>query len=442
MTEAPKRMPLFKYNEFLSPEQFNISQKIIRAVSFEFFQTSFVKLKGRRPDVLRKVDEDRWKVEKMMTRMKKKEKFGEDEFAGLRIATAIASKIDLIYYYKLKEYNQELLKESANLSSQISVLLGSESEFFHFFEKHKYWKQTLILIKDYASNQLRKNNFSKSINKRSSELAKKMGKTKGPQLYFLPLEEDPKVLGEKTEKRSFMPQLLFTLPIDETRYSHPLGITHHNLFYGFVMLQAGSALRWEQSAVAFDGGSLFLVNNFIGNYEKVIKKAMQVAEKRGIKINSDELWQIFADIILLHEIGHSNNFEKTDLNMGDWTEWLANTFMYKKSIDAIFQSMDLFEKIIFALMSQADLNKTRLKDPEAREYIDSELLFMHLLIKSGLINLTDFTFNRDPIKLAHLKESINECRKFEKLNEELLEIKKNKQNIINFWQKYFGDDDK
>ena len=433
MTEIKTQMPLFRNNFLLTPKQNETSTALIEFVPKKFFQLNFNKLKSDKP--LREVQKIRWGVEKKLSEEKS---LTPEELTGLRLATSIASRIDLIYYYKLKGDRTKLLKESNDLSKQINDLLGSKSEFRDFLRKHKHWKETLILIKDYASNQLKKRDFSKSINIRSSKLAINMGNTKGPQLYFLPLEENPEILGEQTKKESFMPQLLFTLPVDKTKYSHPLEVTHHNIFYGYILLQAGSALRWEQSGVAIDGGALFLVNNFVGNYDKIIEASVKIAKKYGIIISKEEMWQIFADVILLHEIGHSNRFEKIDPNMGDWTEWLANVFMYGKSIDVIKRKEEPERiKIIFALMAQVDLNKVRLKDPESKDYIDSELLFMYFLIKTRLINMEDFSIKPDLDKLDNFKQLIFGSCKFEHLDTALKEIKSNKHKIINFWQKYF-----
>src|SRR3989344_4354378 len=148
MTEIKTQMPLFRNNFLLTPKQNETSTALIEFVPKKCFQLNFNKLKSDKP--LREVQKIRWGVEKKLSEEKS---LTPEELTGLRLATSIASRIDLIYYYKLKGDRTKLLKESNDLSKQINDLLGSKSEFRDFLRKHKHWKETLILIKDYASNQ-------------------------------------------------------------------------------------------------------------------------------------------------------------------------------------------------------------------------------------------------------------------------------------------------
>lgn len=441
MTEAKKRMPLYRDNLSFTERQYKISKSVIELAHIKFFQVNFDRLKTT--DTLRKVQKERWSVEEKLFREKL---LKPDELIGLQLATSIAYRIDLIYYHKLKGNYDQLKTESEKLKNQINDLLKKGSEFKKFLKKYPLWKRSLKLIKRYASNQTEKTDDSNKINRAATLLAKEMGQTTGPKLFFVPEEEDVRILGDGAKKKTFVPQLLFTIPVNERKkIFHPLGLTHKNLFYEFVILQAGSALRWEQSALAIDGGALFLLNNFISNYEKSVDLTFKAARKHKIQISKSEIWQTFIDLLLYHEIGHSNVYTKADPRMGIWTEWLANSFMYSKSLKSALgkeRSSDR-EKILFMLLSQVDLSEKRLRDQSARQYINSELLFLHLLEKNELINFEDSSFYPSTDRLNHLIKSIVACRKYENLKMEGKEInEERRKKLINFWQNYFDGNDK
>lgn len=449
MTEAKDHMPQFRNNLSLTKRQYEISKTVIAFVPKKFFQINFDRLKTVGP--LKEVQQIRLDVEQKLAEQKL---LSPDELIGLQLATSIALQIDLIYYHKLKGNTDELKTESDRLIQQIDSLplegsLEEKLKIDQFLRKHPLWRKVLNLIKDYALNQTRKIDDSNDINKAATRLAKRMGATKGPKLFFLPEEENEKVMGDRVERKTFVPQILFTIPVEGgteknvkgKKIFHPLGLDHGNLFYGFVVLQAGSALKWEQSALAIDGGALLLINNFVGNYEESVKSTFRAARRHKIKITKSEIWQTFIDLLLYHEIGHSKVYPKIDKRMGSWTEWMANSHMYSKVLDfAKDEENKMFrEKIIFMLMSQVELTKRRVKDQSAEKYTNSELLFLHLLEKSGLINFEDASIHPERRYINKLIKSIIICRNnYDLLNQELEEINRlRRKKIINFWQKYF-----
>lgn len=440
MTEAKSAKPY--ESSFLIPKSerlYKIDCLIFDNIPTSFYQLNFKKL--RSGVTLTNIQKKRWDIERIVSERKFLE---PEELTGLQIATTIAVYIDLIYFHKLKGHVDELRDISEKLEKQINELV-EEVEFRSFLEMHPLWIDTLNLIKKYSLNQYNdKEDCSKDINKESTEIAKKMGKAAGPKLFFLPEEESDKVLGDEVEKDTFVPQLLFTLPFDKNKFTHPFKINDENIFYEFVMLQAGSALLWQQSALAIDGGALFLVNNFIGNYEDSVKYSIKTAKIRGIIITEEEIWNMFADLILLHEKGHSENYEKTDSRLGGWFEWLANTYMYEQALSfADKQEEPDQKKIIFVLMAMIELTKRRTSDKAAIKYINSEILFLHLLNESGLIDFENSTFNITHEGLKKLIDSIRKCQGFDCLEKEQKKISKiGKEKFINFWQNHFIDYDK
>jgi hypothetical protein len=443
MTEAKKRMPLFKDNLSLTRRQYEISRAVIELASIKFFQVDFDKLKS--PWSLKEVQKIRLGVERKLA---EKKLLNNDELLGLQLATLIAPQIDLIYYHKLKGNIDQLKIESDRLMKQINhPEIDPEEKLVidKFLEKHPLWRETLDLIKTYALNQIDKTDNSNGINKAATSLAKRMGVSSGPKLFFLPEEENEKVMGDRAEKKTFVPQLLFTLPVGKNKIHNPLNIDHGNLFYEFVVLQSGSGLKWEQSALAIDGGALLLINNFIGNYEEQVNYTARAAKKHKINISKSEIWQTFIDLLLYHEIGHSKAYPKTDKRMGPWAEWLANSYMYGKILKFASGQKRFVnrQKIIFMLMSQVDLTKKRLKDSDAEKYINSELLFLHLMEKNGLINFDDSSFYPNKERISKLRESIVSCRNYKNLKLENDGINEDRKKVlINFWQRYFEGNDK
>lgn len=447
MTEAKRHMSLYKRNLSFTKRQYEISRFVIEIAHIKFFQVNFDRLKNT--DTLKKVQKERWAVEKKLAEQKL---LRPDELIGLQLATSIAFRIDLIYFHKLKGNISELKTESDRLIQQIDrLLLGVSPEeklkIEQFLGKHPLWRETLNLIKKYTLNQTGRIDDSNKINKAATRLAKKMGAASGPKLFFLPEEENEKVMGDLAKRKTFVPQILFTIPVEGRteknikgkKIFHPLGLDHGNLFYGFVVLQAGSALKWEQSALAIDGGALLLINNFIGNYEESVNSTFRAARKHKIKITKSEIWQTFIDLLLYHEIGHSKVYPKIDKKMGSWTEWLANSYMYSRILNFILkQKKSNWEKILFMLLSQVELTKKRVKDQSAEKYTNSELLFLHLLEKNDLINFENTSFHTGERRINKLLESIIACRKYDYLQKELKEItKERKSELINFWQNYF-----
>lgn len=429
-------------SSFLLPESerlYKIDSLVFDNIPTSFYRLDFKKL--RNGATLTNIQNKRWDIERIMI---EKNLLEPDELRGLQIATTIAANIDLIYFHKIKGHKDGLIDISKKLESQIDELI-IEEEFRIFLKTHPLWIDTLNLIKKYSLNQHNdREDCSKDINRESMEIAKEMGEVTGPKLFFLPDEENEKLLGEEVRKETFVPQLIFTLPYNGKNFKHPLQINNKNVFYEFILLQAGSALLWQQSALAIDEGALFLVNNFVGNYEDSIKYSIKTAAKHGITITEEEIWYMFADLLLLHERGHSENYEEADQRLGGWFEWLANTYMYEQALSfADSQKEPEQKKIIFALMAMIELTKKRAGDKAAIKYINSEILFLHLLNESGLVDFKSSTFNITHESLKKLRNSIRECQGFECLDKQQKKINKiGKEKFINFWQKYFEDNDK
>lgn len=428
---------LFGKNPLIPDRNRRIHSFIVGKVNSHYFEIDFEKQQN--PLLLQSAQEQRNKVLETLSNVKVngERELTPDELSGLQISTYLAGTIDMIYYHKLHKNEVGLSYESEELKHKIDRLLGEDSEYKGFFSHNRCWVNTLKFIKEYALYQEGAWGNSQNMYEKSSVLAKTMGQSIGPRLFFLPDEEDLIPSHGKLSRSNLVPQLIYALPISEEGFTHPLQIKHGHLYYNHAILQAGSALKWELSGIAIDGGALIFINNFIGNYKHAVSNTITNMKKYGIngEINTDIIWQYYLDFLLLHEIGHSN-FYSLRKSMVLWAEWLADNYMYKEIISIAKEKTDAErKKILLMLMVQAELTKKRLKDSDTTSYIRSELLFLHFLIKSGLVFPDDLSFNVTYERLDLFTKLIGSCKKRAEIISEEAEI--NSAEIIRWWQTHF-----
>jgi len=427
----------FGKNPLIPDRNWRINSFIVGQVNSHYFEIDFEK--QRNPLLLQSVQEQRNKVLETLSNVKVKgeRELTPDELFGLQISTYLAGTIDMIYYHKLHKNEVGLSYESEELKHKIDRLLGEDSEYKGFFSHNRCWVNTLKFIKEYAMYQEGARGNAQDMYEKSSVLAKTMAQNRGPRLFFLPDAEDLIPSNGKLSRSNLVPQLIYALPISEEGFTHPLQIKHGHLYYNHAILQAGSALKWEQSGIAVDGGALIFINNFIGNYTEAVSNTIRNMEKYGMSdgINADIIWQYYLDFLLLHEIGHSN-FYSLKKSMALWTEWLADNYMYKEVISiAKEKTVTERKKLLLMLIVQAELTKKRLKDSDTTTYIRSELLFFHLLMKSGLVIPEDLSFDVTDERLDSFAILIGSCKKRAEIISEEKEI--NSAEIIRWWQTHF-----